>query len=110
MPAIMSETSDISNPDHARLGRGFRRLEPVPRDLGTGFSAANLGPMAELPQITIPSDLPPADGRFGCGPSKVRPEAVSALSAAATDYLGTSHRQATVRFMVSELRNGLAEL
>ena len=63
-----------------------------------------------LPAITIPADLLPADGRFGCGPSKVRPEAVDALAAAAASYLGTSHRQATVRFTVSQLRNGLAEL
>ena len=62
------------------------------------------------PDITIPADLLPGDGRFGCGPSKVRPEAVAALAAAAPDYLGTSHRQDTVRFKVSELRNGLAEL
>ena len=61
------------------------------------------------PQITIPADLLPSDGRFGCGPSKVRPEAVAAL-AAEQDYLGTSHRQAPVKFMVSRLRNGLAEL
>ncbi len=62
------------------------------------------------PQITIPADLLPADGRFGCGPSKVRPEAVAALAASGTDYLGTSHRQAPVRFMVSRLRNAVAEL
>jgi phosphoserine aminotransferase len=64
----------------------------------------------QTPDITIPADLLPADGRFGCGPSKVRPEAVAALAAAAPEYLGTSHRQATARFAVSELRNGLAEL
>jgi phosphoserine aminotransferase len=65
----------------------------------------------QTPDITIPADLKPADGRFGCGPSKVRPEAVAALAGtAAVEYLGTSHRQATVRFAVSELRNGLAEL
>lgn len=63
-----------------------------------------------LPDITIPTDLLPSDGRFGCGPSKVRPEALEALQAAAGGYLGTSHRQASVRFMVSRLRNGLAEL
>jgi phosphoserine aminotransferase len=63
-----------------------------------------------IPDITIPADLLPGDGRFGCGPSKVRPEAVAALTAAAPDFLGTSHRQATVRFKVSELRNGLHEL
>jgi phosphoserine aminotransferase len=60
--------------------------------------------------IRIPGNLLPADGRFGCGPSKVRPEAVNALAAVSTTYLGTSHRQATVQFTVSQLRNGLAEL
>lgn len=63
-----------------------------------------------IPDITIPADLLPADGRFGCGPSKVRPEAVAALHDVATTYLGTSHRQAMVQFTVSDLRNGLAEL
>jgi phosphoserine aminotransferase len=60
--------------------------------------------------ITIPADLLPADGRFGSGPSKVRPEAVHALSGVATTYLGTSHRQATVRNQVARVRKGLAEL
>jgi phosphoserine aminotransferase len=62
------------------------------------------------PQITLPADLLPSDGRFGCGPSKVRPEAVEALAAVGTEYLGTSHRQARVLFEVGALRNGLAEL
>jgi phosphoserine aminotransferase len=62
------------------------------------------------PDITIPFDLLPDDGRFCCGPSKVRPEAVAALASEAADYLGTSHRKDGVRFMVSRLRNGLAEL
>jgi phosphoserine aminotransferase len=65
---------------------------------------------ATTPKIDIPADLLPADGRFGCGPSKVRPEAVEALAAAGRTYLGTSHRQDTARYMVSRLRNGLAEL
>jgi phosphoserine aminotransferase len=65
---------------------------------------------AELPEISIPADLLPADGRFGCGPSKVRPEQVEALMKAGADYLGTSHRQPRVRFEVGALRNGLAEL
>src|SRR5947207_6298073 len=60
--------------------------------------------------IAIPANLLPRDGRFGSGPSKVRPEAVEALAKVGTEYLGTSHRQATVRFMVGALRNGLAEL
>jgi phosphoserine aminotransferase len=63
-----------------------------------------------ISDISIPADLLPGDGRFGSGPSKVRPEAVEALSAAAGDYLGTSHRQAAVRFMVAALRNGIGEL
>jgi phosphoserine aminotransferase len=62
------------------------------------------------PEITIPDDLLPADGRFCSGPSKVRPEALVALADSGRSYLGTSHRQATVRFMVAALRNGIAEL
>jgi phosphoserine aminotransferase len=62
------------------------------------------------PDIAIPDSIKPADGRFGSGPSKVRPEAVAALAATAPTYLGTSHRQATVRFVVGELRNLLAEV
>jgi phosphoserine aminotransferase len=62
------------------------------------------------PEITIPADLLPADGRFCSGPSKVRPEALAALADSGPSYLGTSHRQATVRFMVAALRNGISEL
>jgi phosphoserine aminotransferase len=60
--------------------------------------------------ITIPDDLKPADGRFGSGPSKVRPEAVAALAATGTSYLGTSHRQKTVKDVVRRVRTGLADL
>ena len=62
-----------------------------------------------LPSITLPTHLCPSDGRFGCGPSKVRQEAVAALAEAAPTYLGTSHRQAGVRSVVRHLRDGLAE-
>ena len=65
---------------------------------------------ASVPEISIPTELKPADGRFGCGPSKVRSEAIDALVADAPTYLGTSHRQATVKFMVARLRNAVAEL
>jgi len=58
----------------------------------------------------IPAELKPADGRFCSGPSKVRPEAVAALAEAAPEYLGTSHRQAAVQFLVGSLRNLLAEV
>lgn len=63
-----------------------------------------------IPEIKIPSDLLPVDGRFGSGPSKVRPEAVEALAGSGREYLGTSHRQARVQFEVGALRNGLSEL
>jgi phosphoserine aminotransferase len=60
--------------------------------------------------IQIPADLRPGDGRFGSGPSKVRPAQVDALASVATTYLGTSHRQKTVRSQVQRLREGLAHL
>jgi phosphoserine aminotransferase len=63
-----------------------------------------------VPEIQIPAALKPADGRFGSGPSKVRPEAVEALVGVSTTYLGTSHRQKTVKNQVARLRRGLAEL
>ncbi len=60
--------------------------------------------------IVIPPNLLPGDGRFGSGPGKVQPQFVTALAARATDYLGTSHRQATVRNVVGRARTGLQEL
>ncbi len=63
-----------------------------------------------IPDIIIPADLLPADGRFGSGPSRVRADAIEMLSGSAGHYLGTSHRQAPVRFKVSEVRNGISEL
>jgi phosphoserine aminotransferase len=59
--------------------------------------------------ITIPANLLPQDGRFGAGPSKVRPEQIQALSAASATLLGTSHRQAPVKNLVGSIRNGLSE-
>ncbi|HSS67346.1 MAG TPA: phosphoserine transaminase [Nocardioidaceae bacterium] len=63
-----------------------------------------------MPDLTIPTDLLPADGRFGCGPSKVRPAALDALAATGTAFLGTSHRQSTVRDVVGRVREGLSRL
>ncbi len=57
----------------------------------------------------IPAELKPADGRFGCGPSKVRPEALRAL-ADRSDLMSTSYRQAPVRDVVKRVRTGLGEL
>ena len=59
--------------------------------------------------LQIPEHLKPTDGRFGCGPSKVRPEALARL-AAQSDLMGTSHRQAPVRSVVRRVRAGLREL
>jgi phosphoserine aminotransferase len=60
--------------------------------------------------ITIPADLLPADGRFGCGPSKVRPEALQALATVGAGLMGTSHRQAPVKGLVKRVREGLTQL
>ena len=60
--------------------------------------------------ITIPAELLPADGRFGCGPSKVRPEALAALAASGASVLGTSHRQAPVKTLVRRVREGVSNL
>src|SRR5688572_26871455 len=62
------------------------------------------------PQITIPHDRLPSDGRFGSGPSKVRTEALTALAATGMSYMGTSHRRPTVRSVVGRVRAGLASM
>jgi phosphoserine aminotransferase len=66
--------------------------------------------MTQTPDLTIPADLKPTDGRFGCGPSKVRPEQLAALASTGAALLGTSHRQAPVRSLVGRVRAGLCEL
>lgn len=62
-----------------------------------------------MAELTIPADLKPKDGRFGCGPSKVRPEQLAGL-ATAGDLFGTSHRQAPVKNLVGRVRDGLRQL
>ena len=62
-----------------------------------------------MSDIVIPTDLLPADGRFGCGPSKIRPEQVARLQSS-RELLGTSHRQAPVKSLVRSVREGLGEL
>ncbi|PRQ11001.1 phosphoserine transaminase [Corynebacterium sp. 13CS0277] len=59
---------------------------------------------------TLPSELRPADGRFGCGPSKVRPAQIQAIVDGAETIIGTSHRQPAVKNVVGSIREGLAEL
>ncbi|EHI11551.1 phosphoserine transaminase [Mycolicibacterium thermoresistibile] len=62
-----------------------------------------------MAELKIPADLKPSDGRFGSGPSKVRPEQLKALTAAG-DLFGTSHRQAPVKNLVGRVRDGIREL
>ena len=61
-------------------------------------------------ELRIPSDLLPADGRFGAGPSKIQPSHLDALAATGRSLMGTSHRQAPIRDLVGRVREGLAEL
>ena len=63
-----------------------------------------------MTDIRIPAGLLPSDGRFGSGPSKVRREQVQGLLDVSGTYLGTSHRQKTVKSQVGRLRSGLSQL
>ena len=66
--------------------------------------------MTTSTQLNIPQDLKPSDGRFGCGPSKVRPAQLDALAGEHAALMGTSHRQKPVKSLVGRVRSGLAEL
>ncbi|MEU1972883.1 phosphoserine transaminase [Microbacterium sp. NPDC019599] len=63
-----------------------------------------------MSHVALPREILPADGRFGCGPSKVRPAQVEALTGPLSALLGTSHRQAPVKDLVGRVRAGLADL
>ncbi len=60
--------------------------------------------------INIPQDLLPRDGRFGCGPSKLRPQQIEAFSTVGATLMGTSHRQAPIKNLVKEVQEGLMNL
>ena len=66
--------------------------------------------MSSIATLEIPQDLKPADGRFGCGPSKVRPEALASLASEGAALMGTSHRQQPVKALVGRVREGLTRL
>ncbi|ASR38185.1 phosphoserine aminotransferase [Prauserella marina] len=66
--------------------------------------------MTEAAELIIPAELKPSDGRFGCGPSKVRQEQVANLAREGANLLGTSHRQKPVKSLVGRVRSGLTEL
>ena len=85
----------------------FRGLDP---GAASAAGLATLESVTETPTLTIPSDLVPGDGRFGCGPSKVRREQVEHLASIGTTILGTSHRQAPVKNLVGAVRSGLRDL
>lgn len=61
-------------------------------------------------ELVLPADLLPSDGRFGCGPSKVRPAQIEAITAGADTIIGTSHRKPAVKNLVGSIREGLSEL
>lgn len=63
-----------------------------------------------MPEIVIPSQILPKDGRFGCGPSKLRPEQLAAFGTAGARLMGTSHRQKPIKDLVAEVQTGLLEL
>ena len=63
-----------------------------------------------IPTITIPAEMLPVDGRFGSGPSKVRTEAVDALAATGTSFMGTSHRKDAVKDVVLRMQDGMRTL
>ncbi len=63
-----------------------------------------------MPDLIIPTELLPADGRFGCGPSKIRTEQLDYLTSFGAGILGTSHRQAPVKDLVGRVRAGLGEM
>jgi len=67
-------------------------------------------PMTETTPLVIPDELRPVDGRFGCGPSKVRPQALARLAGEGAAVMGTSHRQKPVKALVGEIRAGLRNL
>jgi phosphoserine aminotransferase len=67
-------------------------------------------PQTAETQLRLPPECKPADGRFGCGPSKVRPAAIADLAGEGASVMGTSHRQKPVKSLVGEIRAGLREL
>jgi phosphoserine aminotransferase len=77
---------------------------------GVVVTGAMISYVPDIPDMKIPDSLLPSDGRFGSGPSKVRPAQVDGLAAVAGTYLGTSHRQKTVKAQVGRVRAGMRQL
>jgi phosphoserine aminotransferase len=66
--------------------------------------------MTTSTQLEIPAALRPSDGRFGCGPSKIRADQLARLAGESAALMGTSHRQKPVKELVGRVRSGLSEL
>jgi phosphoserine aminotransferase len=76
----------------------------------TGTTKSTADGAAHAADIRIPDNLRPSDGRFGCGPSKIRPQQVEVLASLGQTLLGTSHRQKPVKAVVGRIRSGLRDL
>lgn len=63
-----------------------------------------------MAHVTLPREILPADGRFGCGPSKIRAEQIASLAGPGAVLMGTSHRQSAVKGLVGQVRAGLSDL
>src|SRR5580698_10416878 len=103
----LASTARVAEGATAAARREIRRSSVAE---GVVVTDAMISYVPDVPDITIPPELLPSDGRFGSGPSKVRPAQVDALSAVATTYLGTSHRQKTVKAQVGRVRAGMRQL
>jgi len=74
------------------------------------FRQCRLGKLLDMADIKIPTELLPLDGRFGCGPSRVRTAQIEAFAAEGAKLMGTSHRQAPVKNLVKRVQDGLMDL
>src|SRR6516164_2464787 len=111
-PAAFSALAFASTARVAEGATAAARREMRRNSVGEGVvvTGAMISYVPDIPDIKIPDSLLPSDGRFGSGPSKVRPAQVDALAAVATTYLGTSHRQKTVKAQVGRVREGMRSL
>jgi phosphoserine aminotransferase len=103
----LASTASVAEGATAAARREMRRSS-----VGEGIlvTDAMISYVPDTPDISIPAALLPSDGRFGSGPSKVRPAQMAALAEVAGTYLGTSHRQKTVKSQVGRVRAGMRRL
>ena len=102
-----ASTASVAEGATAAARREIRRSSVVE---GVVVTDAMISYVPDAPDIIIPPELLPSDGRFGSGPSKVRPAQIDALAGVAATYMGTSHRQKTVKAQVGRVRAGMRQL